>query len=119
MTSSLFGMVMYILLDFVLIGIMELANTFADPYGDDEVDFPLHIWFKFFSQNQDVLLHYDFAAEKDDFRDLLERDNKLRLEGSNIDQLLSPNNGAADSGWCCPSRAKKSDAQERQYTQLN
>jgi len=120
MTSSLFGMVMYILLDFVLIGIMELANTFADPYGDDEVDFPLHIWFKYFSQNQDVLLHYDYAAEKDDFRDLLERDNKLRLEGSNIDQLLSPSGLSGEAtGWCCPSRAKKTDTQDQQYMQLN
>ena len=24
---------------------LELAKLFSDPFGDDEVDFPVHIWF--------------------------------------------------------------------------
>jgi len=51
-TDSVFGPLAYICVSFVFIGMMTLANLFASPFGEDEVDFPLHEWMNTFLSNQ-------------------------------------------------------------------
>mmetsp|Transcript_63293 Transcript_63293/g.137702 ORF Transcript_63293/g.137702 Transcript_63293/m.137702 type:complete len:566 (+) Transcript_63293:52-1749(+) len=41
---SLFAPVVYFFIALTYLGLMELASQLSDPFGDDDVDFPLHRW---------------------------------------------------------------------------
>lgn len=43
-TESLIGPIVYFFATLIFMGLMELANQLADPYGEDETDFPIDTW---------------------------------------------------------------------------
>eukprot|EP00931_Biecheleriopsis_adriatica_P100127 TRINITY_DN7517_c0_g1_i1.p1 TRINITY_DN7517_c0_g1~~TRINITY_DN7517_c0_g1_i1.p1 ORF type:complete len:417 (+),score=57.87 TRINITY_DN7517_c0_g1_i1:128-1378(+) len=51
-TESIFGPLVYACVSFIFLGMMVLANMFAHPFGDDEVDFPIHEWMALFFSNE-------------------------------------------------------------------
>lgn len=42
--QSVFATLIYIMASIIFMGMMELANQLSDPFGEDEVDFPLDNW---------------------------------------------------------------------------
>eukprot|EP00928_Gymnodinium_smaydae_P002823 TRINITY_DN11028_c0_g1_i3.p1 TRINITY_DN11028_c0_g1~~TRINITY_DN11028_c0_g1_i3.p1 ORF type:complete len:302 (-),score=51.13 TRINITY_DN11028_c0_g1_i3:217-1122(-) len=58
-TRSIFGPIAYVMASSIFIGMLELAKMFQDPLGEDEVDFPVHLWLRKFLENQDSFLRYD------------------------------------------------------------
>jgi len=62
---------LYTLLLLSTVGITELANSFTAPYGGtDDTHFPLHIWFRLFKENQDLLLRCSGPGGRHGIRDL-------------------------------------------------
>merc|ERR1712083_934536 len=59
MTESLLGPCAFISAAFIMIGMLELATMLSDPFGDDEVDFPIQIWCDKFLENQLAFLEYE------------------------------------------------------------
>jgi len=53
-TNSIFGPIAFFFASFIFIGMLKLANAIANPFGSDEVDFPVWIWFEKFLENQMV-----------------------------------------------------------------
>ncbi len=43
----------------IFMGMMELGNQLVDPWGDDDVDFPLEDWLDELIENSEVLLDYN------------------------------------------------------------
>lgn len=43
-TDSIIGPIVYFFATLIFMGLMELANQLADPYGEDETDFPIDAW---------------------------------------------------------------------------
>merc|ERR1711879_269087 len=43
-TPSMFGIPVFILASMIFLGMMEVASDLSDPFGDDEVDFPISAW---------------------------------------------------------------------------
>mmetsp|Transcript_140048 Transcript_140048/g.390352 ORF Transcript_140048/g.390352 Transcript_140048/m.390352 type:complete len:355 (+) Transcript_140048:189-1253(+) len=57
-SGSLFGPFLYVVILFVLMGMIELASQLADPFGDDDVDFPLTEWLNECVENAEVLMEF-------------------------------------------------------------
>lgn len=60
LTDSYFAPVMFCFASFIFIGMLELAKSISDPFGDDEVDFPIHTWFEKWLENQLALTEGEF-----------------------------------------------------------
>mmetsp|Transcript_20397 Transcript_20397/g.45727 ORF Transcript_20397/g.45727 Transcript_20397/m.45727 type:complete len:341 (+) Transcript_20397:139-1161(+) len=57
LTMSIWGTVAYFTLLFVFLGLVELGNQLQNPFGDDEIDFPMARWL------QDVAEHVATLVE--------------------------------------------------------
>eukprot|EP00928_Gymnodinium_smaydae_P089104 TRINITY_DN73103_c0_g1_i1.p1 TRINITY_DN73103_c0_g1~~TRINITY_DN73103_c0_g1_i1.p1 ORF type:complete len:381 (-),score=57.97 TRINITY_DN73103_c0_g1_i1:83-1225(-) len=62
-TPSIFGPVVFFFASFLLIGMLTLANQLADPFGDDDVDFPLSKWLARNLENQQSFIHCEYPGD--------------------------------------------------------
>lgn len=51
LSDSVFGPVCYFFASAIFIGMLELAKQLSDPFGNDDVDFPIHIWIEKYLEN--------------------------------------------------------------------
>mmetsp|Transcript_62655 Transcript_62655/g.186753 ORF Transcript_62655/g.186753 Transcript_62655/m.186753 type:complete len:380 (+) Transcript_62655:147-1286(+) len=58
-TESAFAPVTFFFAALIFMGMLELASALSDPFGDDEVDFPVVNWMNEFLENTIVLLEFD------------------------------------------------------------
>jgi len=58
-TGSLMAPVTYFFAALIFMGMLELATALSDPFGEDEVDFPVVQWMNDFLENTIVLLEFD------------------------------------------------------------
>merc|ERR1712190_543108 len=71
--SSCFGPLLFLMTSILLVGMLELAKMFSDPFVQtSDSAFPLHDWFQKFVQNNQALLEtkqtegcYDACSELD------------------------------------------------------
>jgi len=90
MTSSIFGPITYFFASFLFIGMLELAKQFSDPFGDDEVDFPVHIWIDKFLENQLSFIEYDFEPQKDGFESRAAEEFQVQFKPGIITSIAGP-----------------------------
>mmetsp|Transcript_96648 Transcript_96648/g.191592 ORF Transcript_96648/g.191592 Transcript_96648/m.191592 type:complete len:382 (+) Transcript_96648:110-1255(+) len=73
--DSIFGPMFFFVSSLIFVGMMDLASQLADPFGEDEADFPLPLWLREFLHNLSALLDYEHDGVWDDFvQDLEEED---------------------------------------------
>lgn len=63
--QSYFATVMYLFAMIIFMGIREMATAMADPFGDDEVDFPVNDWLQEMFTTAHVILEYDYTVGND------------------------------------------------------
>mmetsp|Transcript_93689 Transcript_93689/g.269828 ORF Transcript_93689/g.269828 Transcript_93689/m.269828 type:complete len:401 (+) Transcript_93689:136-1338(+) len=79
----------------VFMGMMELASAFADPFGNDEVDFPVGSWMTEWLRQCVTLLEYTYPGESDEWEEAL--NNATELSKDLIDVNIFMDCGFADS----------------------
>merc|ERR1712151_278648 len=96
MDESIFGPCCYFFATFTFTGMLELAKMFSDPFGDDEVDFPVQIWCDKFLEDQLAYLEDLDAIEFDNFFQ-----SKISQQGKNYWQPGEITNtiGTRSSAW--------------------
>eukprot|EP00930_Biecheleria_cincta_P054060 TRINITY_DN3995_c0_g1_i5.p1 TRINITY_DN3995_c0_g1~~TRINITY_DN3995_c0_g1_i5.p1 ORF type:complete len:384 (+),score=60.16 TRINITY_DN3995_c0_g1_i5:1349-2500(+) len=58
--QSVFGPFIFLLASLLYIGMLEVAKAMSDPFGDDDVDFPLEVWYdKFIEGQREALSDYE------------------------------------------------------------
>jgi len=63
--SPAFGSpLVFILCELTFMGLMELASDLSNPFGHDEVDFPMHRWLTDFLQQAEMVLECRYQTEK-------------------------------------------------------
>jgi len=91
-TRSIFGPVFYFFSALIFTGMMDLASQLADPFGDDDADFPLAHWIHEFLTNMSALLDYEHdglqSGFEDDLVDEEQRPMQLRIDLHSIQKLL-------------------------------
>jgi len=60
-TESMFSPIGFFFAELIFCGMMELAGQMSDPFGHDEVDFPLHIWLAHALWDTSVVLEYEYT----------------------------------------------------------
>jgi len=92
-TASIFAPVVYYLASFLFVGMMDLASQLSNPFGEDEVDFPIRDWLLEFFSDQQALLHHQFPYNISDvaknWKDTLEADGRFTWDPTNFDGIES------------------------------
>jgi len=81
--GSHLDIIVFFMADLTFLGMMELASQLTDPFGNDEVDFPLALWLRTFFQRSELLMEYfwQHGSHSDSWRPLLEsHEEPFRLE---------------------------------------
>jgi len=90
--QSSFGPVFYFFACLIFVGMMDLANQLADPFGDDDADFPIQKWTHEFLNNMSALIEYEHDGTKDGFEpDLREEEYQttdFKLGSWQIEMLM-------------------------------
>mmetsp|Transcript_1987 Transcript_1987/g.4487 ORF Transcript_1987/g.4487 Transcript_1987/m.4487 type:complete len:405 (-) Transcript_1987:328-1542(-) len=100
--ESTFGIVVYFFSELIFMGMMELASMLADPYGDDDVDFPVSSWLQEFFEKAVQLLEYSYThgSEVDGWDSVLKAQGPLdvTLTGSASHPQENPRTGLLEGG---------------------
>merc|ERR1719183_956980 len=77
LSPSVWSPVCYFFASIIFVGMLELAKLFSDPFGDDEVDFPVHIWLQKFLENQQVLAEYAYPGAENNFAAIVSLEERV------------------------------------------
>lgn len=80
-SMSLWASVIYFLSSLIFMGMMDLGNQLSDPFGEDEVDFPLQAWLTDLLVCSEVLLKGSYAGCEDNWSAALRFEDSVKLEG--------------------------------------
>lgn len=91
-TQSVFGPLFYFFAALIFVGMMDLASQLADPFGEDEADFPVAQWVLEFLSNMSALLDYEHdglsSGFEDDITDEERHPIQLRIDLQSIQNLM-------------------------------
>merc|ERR1711972_25485 len=77
--SPLYTLV-FVFAELIFMGMMELASAFADPFGTDEVDFPVGSWLTEWLSLSVTLLEYETPGQVDNWEAIIEKERPLSRE---------------------------------------
>mmetsp|Transcript_40784 Transcript_40784/g.93912 ORF Transcript_40784/g.93912 Transcript_40784/m.93912 type:complete len:347 (-) Transcript_40784:273-1313(-) len=85
-TESILSTVIFVFSMTIFMGMLVLANEFANPFGDDDVDFPMNSWLSEFIEQVIVLCEYEYEPKTEGWeKELrLQRDLNSTVKGSNF-----------------------------------
>lgn len=72
----------------VYIGMMHLAADLSNPFGEDEVDFPIGAWLVDWLRQCVALAEYDLPGEHDSWSSVLEGESRLAREYVSVNLFL-------------------------------
>jgi len=87
-TQSVFAPIGFFFAELIFCGMMELAGQMADPFGSDEVDFPLHTWLANALWDTSVVLEYDYKLGKGGWAEIAERCPPLEMVCPDVSAIL-------------------------------
>jgi len=67
---------------------MELAGQMSDPFGDDEVDFPLHIWLAHALWDTSVVLEYEYTIGVDGWEEVAAKYPPLDMKPRIVSEVM-------------------------------
>merc|ERR1719401_3329686 len=87
-TRSYFTPVGFFFSELIFCGMMELAGQMSDPFGKDEVDFPLHHWLAASLWDAAVVLEYEYTIGRDGWSEVARRCPPLEMTRPVVDEVL-------------------------------
>jgi len=82
-THSIFGPVVYYFAALIFLGMLELGSQLSNPFGQDEVDFPVAAWLKEFVEVTGMLMDYQYPGATDDWKFALKEElEKKKKKGA-------------------------------------
>jgi len=69
--ASIFSPFVYFFAELIFIGMIELASQLSDPFGQDDVDFPLSTWLTEFVEYTSALVEGQFQGADNQWKDTL------------------------------------------------
>mmetsp|Transcript_88317 Transcript_88317/g.175570 ORF Transcript_88317/g.175570 Transcript_88317/m.175570 type:complete len:404 (-) Transcript_88317:78-1289(-) len=117
-TRSIFGPVFYFFSALIFTGMMDLASQLADPFGEDEADFPVAHWVLEFLLNMSALLDYEHDGHSIGFEDDLADEERspmqLRIDLHSIQKLMGEHKEDDQQSSTAPLISKARAQQRRQ-----
>jgi len=89
LAGSHLEVVVYFIADLIFLGMMELAAQLEDPFGEDEVDFPVAYWLRSFFQRAELILEYqyDHGSHTDQWKSMLQQHESPFLLNHELDAV--------------------------------
>lgn len=82
-SESAFGSVIYVMAAMIFLGMMDLGNQLSDPFGEDEVDFPLDEWLNDVMVTSDVILNGRYYGNETSWAEALEAQKSMTVNPPN------------------------------------
>jgi len=106
-TGSIFAPMVYFCAAGIFCGMMELASQLTDPFGFDEVDFPVATWVAEFLENSEFLIEFNYPGAADGWKTALIREAGSQEEANALQdsgrQAGSPDWSGSRAAQACPS----------------
>jgi predicted membrane chloride channel (bestrophin family) len=87
-TQSIFAPVGFFFAELIFCGMMELAGEMSDPFGSDEIDFPLHVWLANALWDTSVVLEYEYTWGKGGWQQIAEKCPPLEMTMPDVSAIL-------------------------------
>lgn len=87
-TESVFAPVGFFFSELIFCGMMELAGQMSDPFGEDEVDFPIHLWLESALWDTSVILEYDYHITDGEWHQIADRFPPMAMELVTINKIM-------------------------------
>mmetsp|Transcript_46599 Transcript_46599/g.120646 ORF Transcript_46599/g.120646 Transcript_46599/m.120646 type:complete len:386 (-) Transcript_46599:96-1253(-) len=87
-SNSASAPVIFFFAELIFIGLLELSMELSDPFGEDEVDFPVNQWVTHFVKSALVLCEYDYTQPARKWEDTLKRETPLKLKDDGLDVYI-------------------------------
>merc|ERR1719382_2384551 len=87
-TESLFSPVGFFFAELIFCGMMELAGQMTDPFGKDEVDFPLNTWLASALDETSVITEYPYGSTADGWSEVARKCPPLTMSPHFIKEVL-------------------------------
>lgn len=113
MTKSIFAPFVYWISLLIFMGMMELASQLADPFGDDDVDFPITEWLDEFVEHIVVLT--EFRNPEEHVKKALEEEKALEWKAPGLQLFLG---GEAGSVMTMANRLARCDDADSEASSL-
>mmetsp|Transcript_41779 Transcript_41779/g.123953 ORF Transcript_41779/g.123953 Transcript_41779/m.123953 type:complete len:410 (-) Transcript_41779:12-1241(-) len=84
-TNSLAGPAIFFCAEIIFIGLMELSVELSDPFGEDDVDFPVNDWVADFANSSIILCEYEYPGSVDKWEAKLSCEPPLKLHSEGFD----------------------------------
>jgi len=82
--ASIFSPFIYFFAELIFIGMMELASQLSNPFGQDEVDFPLSTWLTEALECTSTLIEGQFQGADNEWKDTLANQHMLMLRPKDL-----------------------------------
>jgi len=87
-TESYFAPVVFYFAALIFVGMMELASQLSNPFGDDEVDFPVDTWLTQFFSDQLALVQHQYptasAVSKENWKKTLDAEGTFTWDSKHF-----------------------------------
>lgn len=87
-TYSIFAPFVFSFAMLIFMGMMELASQLSDPFGEDEVDFPIKHWLGTFADHHHVMLD-DECPHQHGWQEMVDDEVALRWDGSKVEAFMN------------------------------
>lgn len=87
-TESVFAPVGFFFSELIFCGMMELAGQMSDPFGEDEVDFPIHLWLETALWDTSVILEYDYHIMGGGWHQIADQFPPMAMELVTINRIM-------------------------------
>mmetsp|Transcript_104747 Transcript_104747/g.337746 ORF Transcript_104747/g.337746 Transcript_104747/m.337746 type:complete len:375 (+) Transcript_104747:67-1191(+) len=94
-TESAFAPAVYFCSALIFMGMMELAAQLSDPFGEDEVDFPVSEWLNEFLESTVMLLEFKSPLS---LEERLQMETPLQMGNRHLNLFVKENMAAHDEG---------------------
>merc|ERR1719162_1524940 len=82
--QSCFASLTYVMSAMIFMGMMELASALSEPFGEDEVDFPLSMWLDDLLACAEVLLETDYVGIEKGWESVVKSEGKVKISGADF-----------------------------------
>merc|ERR1719198_1727855 len=88
LSESIFAPTVYLFAELIFIGMVELSSQLSDPFGQDEVDFPINDWLSLFIGSASVFIEQEYWGSRERWATALQSEQMLRPSKLQVDLFI-------------------------------
>lgn len=97
--ESVFASLIYMMCSLIFMGMLELADELSDPFGDDEVDFPVMEWLEELLDGCHVMLQKNYKGAENGWEEIAKTEANSGRITLSVEKVIPAANNATRIEW--------------------